>query len=120
MNFCLTVPAKVNTSSEFLPLTVCFTLSKTFLDIQLVPEPESSKVLTLKYRPLLASNGMIIVGEIDDSASLDVLIKWWTWEGGFVEAIGSGIPGGINGLTDCHAAGPPLWLSFCIDGQRKV
>ena len=60
------------------------------------------------------------MGEIDDSASLDVLIKWFTWEGGSVEAMRLGIPGGINGLTDCHAVGPPLWLSFCIDGQRKV
>ena len=118
MNFCLTVPAKVNTSSEFLPLTVCFTLSKTFLEIQLVPEPESSKVLTLKYRPLLASNGMIIVGEIDDSASLEVLIKWCTCEDGSVAAMELDIPGGIDGLTDCHAVGPLLWLAVCNDGQR--
>ena len=63
---------------------------------------------------------MIMVGEIDDSASLDVLIKWCTWEDGSVEAIEFGIPGGINGLTDSHAGDPPFWISFCRDGQRKV
>ena len=43
--------------------------------IQFVPEPESSKVLTLKYLPSLANRGMMRVGEIDISASLAVLMR---------------------------------------------
>ena len=60
----------------FLPLIVCFTLFNTFLDIQFVPEPESSNVLTLKYLPLLPRTGIMIVGHIETSASFEVLIIW--------------------------------------------
>ena len=64
----------METCKFLLALTVCFTLFKTFLDIQLVPEPESRSVLTLKYLPLFATTGMMIVGDIETSASFAVLI----------------------------------------------
>ena len=74
VNFCLTSPLNVETCSVSLALTVCFTLFKTDLVIQLVPEPESSSVLTLKYLPLFATTGMIIVGDNEFSASFALLI----------------------------------------------
>ena len=74
MNLCLTSLLKVDSVSIFLDLTVCFTFFKTSLEIQFVPEPESRSVLTLKYLPLLARIGMMMVGHIEFSASLAVLI----------------------------------------------
>ena len=76
MNFCLTSPLNVETSRVFLLIIVCFILSRTFFVIQFVPEPESKRVLTLKYLLLLAMTGMIIVGHIETSASFAVLIIW--------------------------------------------
>ena len=76
MNFCLTSPLNVETSKVFLLIIVCFILFRTSIVIQFVPEPESRRVLTLKYLPLLARTGMIIVGHIETSASFAVFIIW--------------------------------------------
>ena len=70
-------PLKVNTRSSFVAFTLCLSLRRTFLEIQLVPQPESSNVLTLKYLPSSAMRGTMMVGDNDISASLVVLIRWW-------------------------------------------
>ena len=76
MNFCFVSPLNVETCSVVLAFTVCLTLFRTPLDIQFVPEPESKSVLILKYLPLLARTGTMIVGDIDVSACFAVLIIW--------------------------------------------
>ena len=62
----------MTTSRVSAPMTVCFTNFSKLITIQFVPDPGSSNVLTLKFLSSLVLKGIIIDGERDISASLEL------------------------------------------------
>ena len=71
----MTDPLKVMTSRTSFPITLCATNLSKLAVIQFVPDPESSKTLTLKDLSVLFLKRIMIVGERDMSALLE-LITW--------------------------------------------
>ena len=71
--FFLTAPWKVCTSMSSEPFTVCCTYWSRFFTIQLVPEPESNRVLTLKDLSPFVVSGTIKVGDIDMTSLFELM-----------------------------------------------